>query len=135
MAAYNKPLPITNSVTGVYWDYCKQHELRIQRCKSCRKYRHYPLELCPHCNSFDVEWVKASGKGSVYSYIVPHRAFHPGFADEVPYVVATVELDEGVRMISRLADIKPEDVKIGMRLKVDFQDVTPEFTLPVFKRA
>ena len=135
MAAYNKPLPNTNALTKAYWDYCKQHELRIQRCKSCGKYRHYPLELCPYCNSFDVEWVKVSGKGSVYSYIVPRRAFHPGFADEVPYVVATVELDEGVRMISRLVDIGPDDVKIGMRLNVDFQDVTPEFTLPVFKRA
>lgn len=135
MAAYNKPLPNTNALAKVYWDYCRQHELRIQRCKGCGKYRHYPLELCPNCNSFDVEWVKVGGKGIVYSYVVPHRAFHPGFADEVPYVVATVELNEGVRMISRLVDIGPEDVKIGMRLEVDFQDVTPEFTLPVFKRA
>lgn len=134
MSTYEKPLPTPTQISKPYWDYCKQHELRIQRCRQCGCYRHYPQDMCPHCNSFDTEWTKVSGKGNVYSWVVCHRAFHPGFAAEVPYAAVTIELDEGVRMMSRVVDVKPEDLKIGMPVQVVFEDVTADITLPMFRR-
>ena len=132
---YTKPLPTPTPQTQPYWDAAKQHELRIQRCKSCGKFRHYPQPMCPHCYSFDVEWAKVSGKGKIYTWLIANRAFHPGFASEVPYATVVVELEEGVRMISQMVDTKAEELEIGMPVEVVFVDVTPEITLPMFKRA
>ena len=131
---YNKPLPSPTIESKPYWEACQQHELRIQRCKECGKYQHYPKAMCHHCHSFELEWAKVSGYGKVYSWVVCYRALHPGFASEVPYVGVTVELDEGVRMFSRMVDVKPDEMEIGLPVKVFFEDVTPEFTLPMFRR-
>ena len=135
MSTYNKPLPTPSLESKPYWEFCKQHELRIQRCKNCGRYRHYPQLMCPHCHSLEVEWVKTSGKGKVYSWAVSHQAFHPGFAQDVPYATITIELEEGVRMVSRMVDTKPEELEIGMPVEVVFEDVTEEITLPMFKRS
>ncbi len=134
MSIYSKPLPVPTIESKPYWEACKRHELRIQRCKRCNRYRHDPQPMCPYCHSLEVEWAKVSGKGKVYSYGVTHRAFHPGFADEVPYASVVIELDEGVRMVSRMVDAKTDELRIGMPVEVVFQDITDEITLPMFKR-
>ena len=134
MSTLSKPIPKPTLETKPYWDACRKHELRIQRCKRCGEYRHYPQPMCPHCYSFEVDWVKVSGKGKVYSWVVCHHAFHPAFAEEVPYAVVTIELEEGVRLISRMVDTKPEELAIDMPVEVVFEDVNEEVTLPVFKR-
>jgi uncharacterized OB-fold protein len=134
-ANYLKPIPVPTAETQPYWDATKQHELRIQRCKNCGQFRHYPQPMCPNCYSTDVEWAKVSGKGKIFTWLITNRAFHPGFANEVPYATVVVELDEGVRMISKMVDTKIEELEIGMPVEVVFEDITPEITLPMFKKA
>jgi hypothetical protein len=80
-----------------------------------------------------VEWIQASGKGKVHSWTVSHHPFHPGFKEEVPYLLVTVELEEGVRMISQLKGPVDQKVEIGMPVEVLFEDVTEDFTLPKFR--
>ena len=132
MTEYNKPLPKPDQDTVPFWEACKKHELLIQQCKSCRSYIFYPRIFCPVCLG-EPEWVKAKGTGEVYSYSVYYQIYHPVFADDIPYVVALVLLDEGVMMTSRIVGCKPDEVYPGMRVEVDFLDATPEVTLYQFK--
>ncbi|MDO8473603.1 MAG: Zn-ribbon domain-containing OB-fold protein [Dehalococcoidia bacterium] len=132
---YNKPLPVITEENQPYWDACKRHELRIQRCRNCGRYRHYPRPMCPHCHSLEVEWAKVSGKGKIYNYMISHIAAHPGFAKEVPYGTVTIELCEGVRMVSCMVDVKPEELEIGIPVEVVFADITDDVTLPMFVRS
>lgn len=87
--------------------------------------------MCPNCNSIDYDWVKARGEGRVYSWTVTAQQFHPAF--EVPYIIAIVELEEGVRMTTNIIDCKPEELYVGMPVEVVFEDVTDEITLSKFK--
>ena len=105
----------------------------MPRCNDCGKYHFYPHPLCPHCSSAKLEWVEVSGRGKLYSYTVVHRAPSKAFADEVPYVVAVVELEEGPRLMSNLKGCAPEAAKIGMSLKVAFRKLSESVTLPVFE--
>ena len=131
--AYAKPLPIADKDTQPFWDYTKKHELRVQKCLNCGKL-HYPVSpMCPHCLGMNSEWVKLSGKGEVYSFIVVQRRYHPGFATDIPYTVAIIRTEEGIRMLSNVVGAKPDEVRIGMPVEVSFDDVTPEFSLPKFK--
>ena len=135
MASYVKPLPIINEETKPYWEYCQKHELRMQKCTQCGHIR-FPISiLCPQCHSMDSQWEKLSGKGSIYSYTVYRVAYHPAFKNDIPYVVAIIQLDEGPRMESNIIGCKPENVKIEMRVEVSFEDVTAEVSLPKFKPA
>src|SRR3990172_3061511 len=131
---YSKPLPAIDEENKSFWDYAKKHELRMQKCKSCGKIYYPPSSLCPNCHSWEgSEWVKLSGKGQVYSFIVARRATNPAFAKEVPYVVAIIETEEGGRLISNIVGCAPDEVKVGMPVEVIFDDVTDEVTLPKFK--
>lgn len=134
MTEYRKPLPRSTLDSREFWEGCKRHELVIQRCKDCGTYRHYPRAMCSNCNSTNIEWAKVSGKGSVYTYTVAYPPVHPAFADEVPYAIAIVELEEGVRMVTNVVDCKPEDIYIGMSVEVVFDEVTDQVTLPRFRR-
>lgn len=126
-----RPLPAPSPLTAGFWAAAARHELVVQRCR-CGRYRHYPQPLCPGCHSGDWSWAPVSGRGTVYSYTITHRAFHPAWADRVPYAVATIELEEGVRMVS---DLPPEDtgqVRIGLPAEVFFDEQGP-VTLPRFR--
>ena len=127
------PLPRPYQDTETYWAAARDHRFVIQHCKSCGKHQFYPRGVCSHCLSSDLEWHEASGKGTVYSFSVHHRAPHPGFADEIPFVLAIVELEEGPRMMTNIVECNPDSVKIGMAVEVTFEDVTEEVTLPKFK--
>ncbi len=105
----------------------------MQRCRACAALRYYPRALCPRCLSDETEWVLSSGRGSVYTYSVTHQNQAPGFRDEVPYVVAYVQLDEGVRLLTNLVGCAPDEIRIGMPVEVVFDDVSPTVTLPRFK--
>ncbi len=115
-----------------YWEGLTQGELRIQRCATCSRGVFYPRSICPHCFSDQLTWIVASGKGTIYSYTVAHQAFGP-FAAEVPFVVAIVELEEGVRMMTRIVDTPRERVKVGAPIQVTFETVGEQFTLPYFR--
>ena len=128
-----KPLPFVYPENKPFFDGTKKHELVIQRCKDCGKFYFYPRTQCPHCLSDNVEWKKVSGKGKVYSFTICARPGNPAFAGDVPYNVAIIELNEGVRMMSSVIDCKNEDIKCDMPVEVVFKDASPEITLPYFK--
>jgi len=133
-ADHTKRIPYVHGETKAYWNGARQHELWIQRCRACSVHYFYPRDFCPSCFSFDVEWTKACGRGTVYSYTVCLRPA-PGFEKDVPYNIALVELAEGVRMMSTVVDCPPDDLKIGMLVEVVFEDVSQDVTLPKFKPA
>ncbi len=129
---YTRPLPSTESLAGEFYSWCKRGELRFQRCTSCGAWRHVPRELCASCGSEEWEWTRSSGRGRVFTWTVVARAMHPAFQDDVPYAPAVIELDEGVRLVSRVA-CPPDELRIDMPVEAVFVDVTPEVTLPVFR--
>ncbi len=132
---YKLPLPQPNVDDKAFWEGCKRHELLLQKCSQCGKVRYYPEPFCPKCLSDKKESVKASGKGTVWSWTTTTHAFGPRFKDVVPYTVVVVKLAEGLRMTSNLIDCKPEDIRVDMPVEVVFDDVTPEVTLPKFRPA
>lgn len=130
-----RPRPQPTEWTEGFWRACREGRLAIQRCDACGRLRHYPQPLCPRCRSAAWSWQAVSGRGVVYSYAVCHRAFHPAFAGAVPYVVATIELDEGVRMVADLRGVAPDEVRIGLPVRVCFERLDDEIHLPRFERA
>ena len=133
MQQMRKPLPFVYDENRPFWDGTKKHQLLIQKCKDCGRYQFYPRSTCMHCMSENIEWVKASGKGKVYSYTIAYRPGSPAFADDAPYNIAIIELEEGVRMPSKVVDCKNEDLKCDMPVEVVFRDETPELAIPYFK--
>tara|TARA_R110000851_G_scaffold3033_1_gene12220 strand:+ start:80 stop:487 length:408 start_codon:yes stop_codon:yes gene_type:complete len=129
---YEKPLPVIDPESQPYWDALKQHRLLLKRCRACERFHHYPRELCPHCHSDDLEWSQAAGTGRIYTYTVARRPAGPAFKPDAPYVVALVELDEGPRLMTNIVTTDVESVRIDQRVTVQFDDVTPEVTLPRF---
>jgi uncharacterized protein len=137
MADYKKPLPMPDPVTQPFWDSTKAHEMKIQRCNDTGKFFFYPRGMSPYTLSDNIYWEPVSGKGTLHAFTIVQNQRQPGFAEEVPYVVAMVELDEGVRMMTNLIGVEadPEHVKIGMPVEVVYEDVSDEITLPKFKPA
>ncbi len=134
-AEYTKPLPALEGLAGDFYGFCKQGELRFQRCQGCGAWRHIPRDMCAECGSWDWEWAASSGRGSVFTWTVVGRALHPDFQDATPYAAVVVELEEGVRLLSHVVDCPPEELEIDMPVEVFFDAVTDEVTLPKFKRA
>ena len=130
---YQKPLPAIDELTRPYWEAAKRHELVLQKCQQCGHYRYPPGESCPSCLSDELDWVEASGRGSIFTWTVFHQVYHPSFAGDVPYAVVAVELEEGPRMVTNLMDCRIEDIQVGMPVEVVFDDVTEEITLPKFR--
>ncbi|WP_019119703.1 Zn-ribbon domain-containing OB-fold protein [Brevibacillus massiliensis] len=127
------PKPVIDDDSRPFWEGLKRGELLIQRCGDCNRSIFYPRALCPHCFSERIAWEKASGRGRIYSYTVVHRAFGP-YADETPYFVAIVELEEGVRMMTRILGDR-EKIAIDNRVEVIFEQVDDDLTLPYFQLA
>jgi uncharacterized OB-fold protein len=125
-----RPVPPRNQDNAFFWEGVDRGELLIQKCSSCGRLRHPPRPMCPNCQSLEWETVPSSGKGEVFSFIIPHYPQVPFF--EYPYVVAVVALEEGTRLISNVVDVDPHDVEIGMPVEVKFVKVDGELTLPLF---
>lgn len=118
-----------------FWEGAKQGKLFIKKCDDCGKYHWYPRLICPYCQSKNVRWVEASGRGTLHTFAVQHRAFG-GWAAEVPYVTAFVDLDEGDRMMTVLRGVdasSPENIKIGSRVEVEFEKVDDDTFLPFWR--
>lgn len=126
-------MPIPDPETIEYWEACKDHKLVIQKCAHCHKFRFYPQNICPFCESNQFEWIEASGRGHIFSFSVIYRTATKAFANHAPYILALVELDERVRMMSQIIEATPDNIKIGQRVEVVFKDLTEEITLPFFK--
>jgi uncharacterized OB-fold protein len=134
-AVYDKLVPSPTPETQPYWDGLNQGRLRLQRCADCGRIRHYPRPMCDSCWSMNTDWVDAAGTATVHSWTITHYAFHPGFKGELPYVLLTVDLPEGVRMNAQARRIAASDLRIGLPVKVAFDRVTDGLTLPVFEAA
>ncbi len=132
---YDKPLPGPSPESLPYWDGAREHRLLVQKCADCGRHWHPPSTLCPGCGSRQNDWVAASGKGRVYSFVTYHRVYNKGWKDELPYVVAVIELEEGARLLSNVIGIEPDDVVCDMAVQVVFDDVTGDVTLPKFRPA
>ena len=132
---YRKPLPRVDEESRGYWEALARHELYFQRCRDCGTARFYARALCPACLSSAAEWVRASGRGTVYTFTVIHQNQTPGFRDEVPYVLAMVELEEGPRLVTNLVGCAGDAVRVGMPVTVVFDDVAAATTLPKFRPA
>lgn len=133
MSEYKKPLPVIQPWSEGFWEAARQHKLVIQECEKCGVKIFYPRKFCPECWSSDLGWSEASGRGKVYSYTITLTGVEEKFAEDLPLILAWVDLEEGVRMLTNIVDCEPDDVKIGMDVEVIFEDVTPEIALPKFK--
>lgn len=125
-----KPQPHPTEITQPYWDAAHAGKLSLQRCTNCGTIRHYPQLLCTKCYSDGVEWIEASGRGSVHSWTIAHHAFHPAFKGELPYTLLIVDLEEGPRAMGRL-DGDPAALRLGLPVQVHFDAAG----LPLFKAA
>jgi uncharacterized OB-fold protein len=130
---YRKPLPRIDEESRGWWEALARHELYVQRCRDCGTKRLYPRALCTACLSSATEWVRATGRGSVYTFTVTHQNQAPGFREELPYVLAIVELEEGPRLMTNVVGCAPDALRIGMPVEVVFEDATPDVTLPKFR--
>ena len=133
--AYRKPLPHIDEENRPWWEAAQRHELYIQKCRDCGDLRFHPRALCTNCMSSRTEWVRCKGTGQIYTFTVTNQNQAGGFRDSLPYVMAWVEVDEGLKMLTNLVDCDPDQVKIGMPVEAVFDDVTPEVTLVKFRPA
>lgn len=134
-AAYMKPLPTPTTTTQPFWDAAREHRLLVQRSRNTGRRVFYPRIVSPFGPDDELDWVEASGRGTVYSFTVARRATAPQWAGDVPYVIAIVELEEGGHMTTNIVECDVESVRIGMPVAAVFEDVTPEVTLVKFKPA
>ena len=114
MSEYKKPLPETQPWSIKFWEGTKQHKLLIQECKDCNAKIFYPRKFCPECWSSDLSWSEASGKGKIFTFSITMTGVEKRFSDDLLYVLALVDLNEDVRMMTNIVDCKPAAVSIGM---------------------
>jgi uncharacterized OB-fold protein len=123
--------PVVSLDSAFFWEGTAAGELRIQHCPACGSLRNPPGPMCPSCGADKQDWIVASGKGTVFSYVVHHSPRVPG--KNPPFAVALVELEEGVRMIGELIDVDPAAVHIGMPLELALTRIDDELTLPFWR--
>lgn len=123
--------PVISQDTEFFWEGTAAGELRIQHCPECGNLRHPPGPMCPSCGSEKPDYVVASGRGTVFSFVVHHAPQVPG--KTLPFVVALVELEEGVRMLGELVDVDPVGVRIDLPVEVALTRIDDELTLPFWR--
>jgi 3-oxo-4,17-pregnadiene-20-carboxyl-CoA hydratase alpha subunit len=132
-APARRPRPVVNDDNRFFWEGVERGELLIQRCSGCGELRHPPRPMCPSCRSLEWDAVRASGRGTVHSFVVPHHPRLPAFPE--PYVVALIDLEEGTRLVSNLVGVAPADVWIGMPVALRVSRPDGEQALPLFEAA
>lgn len=125
--------PRPTEVTEPFWEATRRRELLIQWCIDCKKPIFYPRKRCPSCLGSDLEWRQASGRAEVYAFTVERRPEMSSLGGEEPFVVALVELEEGVRMMSNVVGCAPEEVFVGMALSLDWEPLSEGRHLPQFR--
>jgi len=132
-AATKKPIPKVDEESKGFWEACRRHELRVQKCLGCGTLRHHPRAVCTECMSSEVEWLRCSGRGTVYTFTMTFQNQAPGFREELPYVLAYVELEEGVLLLTNVVGCPPDSVRIGLPVEVVFEDVSDDVAIPRFR--
>ena len=131
--------PVTDDDGAPFWEYARRGELRVQACADCGRLRFPPRPSCPHCHSFATDWRRMSGRGRVWSYVVPHPPLLPAYAEQAPYPVVLVELADApaIRLVgnlvaspgARLDSVDPARIRIGAPVKAVFHDGVPQWLL------
>ena len=133
MSAPAKPYlsPEMDELAVQFYAECAKGRLCFQRCRACNTWRHLPRHGCAACGSTDWEWAPSTGRGRVFSWTVTHQAPFPGFA--TPYIVAVIELEEGVRMAAGLRDVDPAELRLDLPVELDLEPVTETAAVPFFR--
>jgi len=129
---FDIPVPVPSSETDPFWAAARERRLVLPRCDACGGHWFPPSLACPRCGFERYSWVPASGRGTVFSFVVYHRVYHRAFKEKVPYVVAVIELEEGPRLISNVVGIAPEKVRCDMPVSVVFEELRDGFRIPKF---
>ncbi len=130
MATIPTPFPQPDRDTTPFWEAQNEHRLVFQKCSQCGHMRYVVGPLCPECHSFEHEWTKSSGRGTIYSFTTVRHQSHPAFVP--PYTVLLVEMEEGPRLIAQLRAPEDTEVKIGAPVHIEWED-HPKQSLPVFE--
>ena len=132
MSLATRPKPLIDNWNKPFWAACAEGRLTLQRCKATGKCFFPPAPVSPFTGRPDWEWITASGRGTLWSFVVFHQGYFPGMRDELPYPVVMVKLEEGPYLLTNLDGLKPEDLRIGMRMAVRFPGGPEGFALPQF---
>ena len=133
MVEVKKPVPEIDDESRPFFEAAKEGRLSIQKCSSCGTFRFPPRLRCPSCLSTDTQWTDVSGRGNVFTFGIWHQVFHPAFADEAPYNVAVVELEEGPHMVTSIVDCPNDSLRIGMPVQVVYTEPVDGVVLAKFK--
>lgn len=128
----SRSLPIPSKISQPFWDSCKAENMQIQRCEDCGVYAFYPVYICPECASRKVAWTPVSGRGAIHTFTVAAKS---SFEIEGPLVVALIELEEGAMMVSNIKTSTPDTLSIGSPVRLTYEKVSDEITLPMFEPA
>jgi hypothetical protein len=128
------PHPEADALTRPFWDACAKHRFSVQRCACCGGFSHPPLPACRRCQGREFEWTESRGRGEVFTYTVAHHAAHPAVKDQLPYGVVVVRLDDcgGALVTSNLVDAPLEALRIGLRVRLVWDDIAEGIALPRF---
>ncbi|MEE4659521.1 MAG: Zn-ribbon domain-containing OB-fold protein [Halieaceae bacterium] len=126
----DRPDPIMTTDGAVFWKGAEQHKLVVQKCGDCGAFRHPPRAMCPHCHSLDVVEHELSGTGSVISWVQPVHPPAIGFTE--PPIVAVVELEHGIRLVSNVEGAEASDMRFGMAVKAAYAKTAGGKTVPIF---
>jgi uncharacterized OB-fold protein len=127
-----RPAPETTAFAAPYWAAAREHRLVLQHCSRCQRFQHFPRPFCTACLNDAIDFVDASGLGTVYSFTVVRRTPNPAFTTRLPYVLALVDLDEGVRIYSSIVGCDPGAVHVGQRVTACFEDIDVEHSVVLF---
>ncbi len=130
-----RPLPAPTRESQPYWDGMREGRLMLQHCAACGKVRHYPRPVCPHCFSMESSFKEAALGGTIHTWTVCHHPFNFFFKAQVPYIVALIDMDAGVRVNAQLRGVAEQDLKIGQRVTLAFEPFNKDVTLPFFTAA
>jgi uncharacterized protein len=129
----NRPLPDTRNAGATFWAKAAEGVLVVPKCNGCARTFWHPRPRCPHCGSDNVHWIESAGRGSIHTFTVVRQSGDPFFKSRVPYAVAMIELDEGVRIMTNVVDAPLETLRIGMRVEVLFEEAGEGIAIPLFR--
>ena len=131
--APSRPLPETRNAGATFWSKAAEGVLVVPKCTECGRTFWHPRPRCPHCGSERVDWIRASGRGAVHTFTVVRQSGDPYFKTKVPYAVAMIDLDEGVRIMTNIVDTPLAALAVGMRVEVLFEDAGSGIAIPLFR--
>ena len=135
MSDPQRPLPQPTDITAPYWSAAKEGKLLYQFCMACQHWQFFPRAFCVHCGAEDLQWREASGRGKIYTFTINRRATNAFMKTKLPYAVAIVETEEGIKTMANIIHTDLDAIRIGMPVKVAFEQVSDGLALPQFEAA